>query len=205
MGTLRARARLRALGGWAATSALLAGVALLAGPAADGLTRGGGQPTFTDLLVGGCAAVAVAAAGWLWLLTGLVAVPALVGAAPRPGLRWSGAGRGLALAICGLAVVAGTAPVAHASPGVDRPGRADRGALTGLPLPDRAVGDALLLVSEGDCLWSIARAVLGPDRDDADVARYVLRLYRLNRDVVGADPDLIHPGQELRLPGTAAP
>lgn len=85
--------------------------------------------------------------------------------------------------------------------------------LDGLPLPDRAVGGAgkrtgtrreaperAVLVEPGDSLWSIASARVGPDPDAATVTTYWHALHRLNADVIGDDPDLIHPGQQLRMP-----
>lgn len=55
------------------------------------------------------------------------------------------------------------------------------------------------VVVDGDTLWDIASRVLGsPDR--VRVARYWSRIHRANRDVIGRDPNLIAPGQVLRLP-----
>lgn len=47
-------------------------------------------------------------------------------------------------------------------------------------------------VKEGDCLWLIARAYLGRGRAWRSI-------YRANRDVI-RHPDLIYPGQMLRIP-----
>lgn len=58
-------------------------------------------------------------------------------------------------------------------------------------------------VQRGDHLWHIARETVadrGGDGSEAEVAAYWRRLLAANRDVVGADPDLIHPGQVVRLP-----
>jgi nucleoid-associated protein YgaU len=55
-------------------------------------------------------------------------------------------------------------------------------------------------VRPGDSLWDLALDQLGPDAGAADVDLHWHRLYRLNRPLVGPDPDLIHPGQQLRLP-----
>ena len=46
----------------------------------------------------------------------------------------------------------------------------------------------------------IAAEALGPGADDAEVADAWRRLYRANRAAVGPDPDLIRPGQRLRVP-----
>jgi len=53
--------------------------------------------------------------------------------------------------------------------------------------------DRTYTVRPGDSLSKIAKALLG----DAKKWRV---LYDANRDVVGANPDLIHPGQVLKIP-----
>lgn len=58
-------------------------------------------------------------------------------------------------------------------------------------------------VETGDHLWSIAEDTLldrGLDADEPDITRYWQRLIDANRDAIGSDPDLIHPGVVLRLP-----
>lgn len=68
---------------------------------------------------------------------------------------------------------------------------------------DRA-GDAAVsrhIVEVGDTLWDIAAARLAPaERSAANVHRYWQQIYRANRAVIGADPDLIHPGTRLDVP-----
>ncbi|MFW5474626.1 LysM peptidoglycan-binding domain-containing protein [Knoellia sp. CPCC 206450] len=61
-----------------------------------------------------------------------------------------------------------------------------------------------VVVHRGDTLWSIAAAHLGPDADDAEVARAWPRWFEANRDVIGHDPDLLLPGQVLRVPDPSA-
>ena len=59
------------------------------------------------------------------------------------------------------------------------------------------------VVVAGDCLWDIAADRLraaGSDASVAAVARAVPSWWETNADVIGADPDLIHPGQVLRPP-----
>lgn len=56
------------------------------------------------------------------------------------------------------------------------------------------------VVRPGDSLWSIARAHLGPQATDTEVAAEWPRWYATNRAVIGADPHLIHPGQHLLAP-----
>jgi hypothetical protein len=56
-------------------------------------------------------------------------------------------------------------------------------------------------VAAGDTLWGIAAARLAPtQRSLASVHRYWQEIYRVNRPVVGADPDLIRPGMRLVMP-----
>ena len=56
-------------------------------------------------------------------------------------------------------------------------------------------------VEAGDTLWDIAAARLTPaQRSLASVHRYWQELYRANRAVIGADPDLIRPGMRLAVP-----
>jgi LysM domain len=53
-------------------------------------------------------------------------------------------------------------------------------------------------VVAGDTLWDIAGAHLPPaERSVGRVHHYWRQVYRANRRVVGADPDLIHPGTHL--------
>jgi hypothetical protein len=54
-------------------------------------------------------------------------------------------------------------------------------------------------VNRGDTLWDIAAQVLATS-DRARIARYWPAIHRANRDVLGANPSLIFPGQILRLP-----
>lgn len=57
-----------------------------------------------------------------------------------------------------------------------------------------------IVVQRGDSLWDIASRHLGEGATHADVAREWPRWYEQNRAVVGSDPDLIHPGQQLTAP-----
>ncbi|MCW2714220.1 MAG: Peptidoglycan-binding lysin domain protein [Frankiales bacterium] len=60
-----------------------------------------------------------------------------------------------------------------------------------------------VLVTPGDSLWSISRAHLraaGADASPAAVARAWPQWWEANRQVVGEDPDLVHPGTRLAAP-----
>ena len=65
--------------------------------------------------------------------------------------------------------------------------------------------DAVVVVGPGDSLWSIAAAALGPAAGPADVAAAWPRWWRANRDVIGSDPTLIRPGQQLVAPTGSSP
>ena len=65
-------------------------------------------------------------------------------------------------------------------------------------------GFATWLVEPGDHLWGIAAATVAErsgSEDHMAVARYWLKLIEANADTVGDNPDLIYPGQLIRLPG----
>jgi nucleoid-associated protein YgaU len=62
------------------------------------------------------------------------------------------------------------------------------------PPPDTVV------VRRGDCLWSIARHDLPRGATSAEVTARWRAVYAVNRPVIGPDPDVIEPGQRLRLP-----
>ncbi|WP_307875275.1 LysM peptidoglycan-binding domain-containing protein [Frankia nepalensis] len=61
-------------------------------------------------------------------------------------------------------------------------------------------GQGEVVVLRGDSLWTIAARHLGPAATDAQVASEWRRWWAANRDVIGPDPNLIHPGQRLRPP-----
>lgn len=105
-----------------------------------------------------------------------------------------------------LAVFGGVVPAQAHDAG---PGSAIDTALDGLPLPDRAVGGVRattapapydVVVRAGDSLWRIARDRLPRRASPADVAATVARVYAANRPTIGPDPDLLTPGEHLRLP-----
>ena len=199
---------------WLGVTAV-AGAALAAGPGAwKAVDPAAGAAGTADLVVAGCATVLALALAWLWVITSAtVAELLLTGTAPAR----RGTARQLVLLACGAAVMAGTTVPAVATGGDGRE------LLVGLPLPERAVAPArqqphhrqpdaqqgalpttppaatggTYVVRPGDSLWSIARAHPVPG---TDVDRRWRAIWLANRVVVGADPDLIHPGQELRLP-----
>lgn len=61
-------------------------------------------------------------------------------------------------------------------------------------------------VQPGECLWRIAAAWLRADSESepssAAVAAFWPTIYVENEEIIGDDPNLILPGQVLRIPGT---
>ena len=107
--------------------------------------------------------------------------------------------RRLALAACGVALASALAAPAHAD--TEGP-RSDP--LSGLPLPERAGGPAhprhhAVVVRPGDTLWALAEHDLPAPATDRQVSVRWHAVYRRNRGVIGPDPDLIRPGQVLKL------
>jgi Tfp pilus assembly protein FimV len=72
------------------------------------------------------------------------------------------------------------------------------GAAAGADISD---GAQTYLVRPGDSLWSIAKALLGPEASPAQVAHAVHRLWALNAERIGTgNPNLIIAGERLRMP-----
>ncbi len=135
----------------------------------------------------------VVVSGWAVLVGLLASVPGLRGFAVALTPRLL---RGVVFAGVAGAL---TVPGAHAD---------DRG-IDGLQVPDRPlVAEAspaaevgrTVVVRPGDSLWTITRAHMGSGDSPATIARESERWHEANRDVIGDDPDLIHPGQRLSAP-----
>jgi hypothetical protein len=65
---------------------------------------------------------------------------------------------------------------------------------------NRGTTDDGYTVRRGDALWDIAARHLGPQASAAEIARAWPRWYAANRHVIGADPDLLMPGEVLYAP-----
>lgn len=65
---------------------------------------------------------------------------------------------------------------------------------------DPETGD--VVVKSGDTLWGIVAQALGPYSSDVDVALAWPQWYSTNRATIGADPNLILPGQVLHAPAS---
>lgn len=55
-------------------------------------------------------------------------------------------------------------------------------------------------VVDGDCLWDLAAAELGPDATVLEVDARWREWHRHNRDLIGHDPHLLHTGTVLEVP-----
>lgn len=183
--------------------------------------------TFEQALTDLAAAAGIAAGVWLWMLVTLTTLDAVRGRAREPRAGVPVGVRRVVLAACGVALASGGLAVpahaddGHAHPSVltglplpDRPSTlgnlglafqvARATAVPGLPTHRHPSAprsdDGTVVVAAGDTLWAIAERHLpvgaGPDA----IGRACRRLYQFNRAVIGDDPDLIHPGQRLRLP-----
>ncbi len=65
--------------------------------------------------------------------------------------------------------------------------------------PDPHAAPTSYTVAVGDSLWAISERLLDHPGDAAVAAAWPA-LYQANRAVIGADPDLLLPGQELTIP-----
>lgn len=181
-----------------------------------------GVLTFDTVLVWLCETALLACAGWASMVTWVVALDAARGRSrARRGIPTRL--RHLVLGACGVAIVGG---VTGSLTAPSYAGSADDGresVLAGLPLPDRAtavmhvsrvVAEAahraerpsgrpaspVVEVRPGDTLWELAVADLPEAADAAAISARWQELYDANRAVIGPDPDLILPGQQLRMP-----
>jgi hypothetical protein len=59
--------------------------------------------------------------------------------------------------------------------------------------------DTHRIVNPGDSLWAIAQERLSPEATPQQVAEETGRIYEINREQIGDDPNLILPSQELLL------
>jgi LysM repeat protein len=73
----------------------------------------------------------------------------------------------------------------------------------GRPQPTSPEAGDRIRVRAGDCLWLIASRRLGPQAGAEQVAAEWPRWFAANKDVIGADPAVIRPGQVLRAPAPA--
>jgi LysM repeat protein len=164
---------------------------------------------------------------WLTVLTAVVLARRLPGIAGRSA---AAAARGMAPAAIrqlveialGLSVAAGvlaagpasaspsippSPPAASATldwPSAPTPAPAPASAPAPAPIAAPPASDLVpvgsVVVQPGDSLWHIAAAHLPADATARQVAQAWPAWWAANRDEVGANPDLIHPGQQLDPP-----
>ncbi len=67
--------------------------------------------------------------------------------------------------------------------------------------PGAADSTETVTVRRGDTLWDLAARHLGAGATDGEIAAEWPRWYAANQETVGADPDLLLPGQQLAPPG----
>jgi hypothetical protein len=157
------------------------------------------------------AAVLLGCAAWWWLALSATVIEARRGAsATRRAWHLPTGVRRAVLAACGVALASsGVAEPAVATDGGSHRQPYGSALLTGLPLPDRAVAPPAaatrrrthtVVVHPGDSLWSIAERELLPSAPARAVDSRWHAVYAANRRLIGPDPDLIEPGQRLRLP-----
>jgi hypothetical protein len=169
-------------------------------------------PDFDTLLTRGALGALATALLWATSVLAAVALEAVSGGRVRLAHRTGcpAAWRAWLLGVL-VVVFAGLGPAQATE---SQPPGAAR-ALDGLPLPDRAVdgprshrtgpAPAVVIVRPGDSLWLIARRLLPEHAANGAVASLVAQLHARNRAVIGADPDLIRPGQRLAVPADASP
>jgi hypothetical protein len=68
------------------------------------------------------------------------------------------------------------------------------------PTVAEAESASSVVVRPGDSLWSISQERLGPNAAPQRIANGAQQIYTLNRERIGADPNLILVGQELLIP-----
>jgi hypothetical protein len=151
-------------------------------------------PDYPQALLGLASLLQLAISGWVLLIIGLAQLSSPIFRAITPEVLR----RALFVGAVGALALS--------------PAQADRSpahttaqhSLSGLRLPDRPTTvtaiDRSVIVKPGDTLWAIAARSLPPGASDADIARACTRWYASNRDVIGDDPDLIHPLQHLTPP-----
>jgi hypothetical protein len=210
-------------GRWRCLLVWVSGTSTLATPAVLGLLRTGrlwGDPAswgslpLDRALQHLAAGMLLVCAAWAWLALSVTVVEAWRGVPPRRSRPWHlpDGVRRVVLAACGVALATSLTTPALAVDGAshrhDRGHQRGVGLLSGLPLPDRAVAPRrtgpsspdTVLVRPGDCLWSLARHDLPPGASASEIATRWRAIYAANRDVIGSDPDVVEPGQRLRLP-----
>lgn len=90
-------------------------------------------------------------------------------------------------------------PSAPAPPGPATPARQPAPPVPPGP-PGPGARSVLYVVRHGDTMWSITDWALGSRSTPARIAASWTQIWDANRKTIGRDPNLIHPGQRLRVP-----
>lgn len=164
---------------------------------------------FQGLLLHTCSFALAACVLWAWAATSAVVLDA-ARRRPRERRAIPARLRRFVLAACGVALAAGASP-ALATPGpvplagpvghvhhLRQHGRPQATSRAVVVVPELTASS--VVVRSGDTLWSIAARGLPVGATDRQVAAAWHRIYQRNRDVIGANPDLLLPGQRLELP-----
>jgi hypothetical protein len=159
----------------------------------------------------------VAAISGCWLMLGALCVLLGQASCAGDGTARRGVGIGVprfwrvaVLAAVGTGLLTGPGVATAAVPSQPHPDSPPFGTLSvldGLRLPDRASGawhrtSPAVVVSRGDCLWSLVASRLPATATESSIVRHTRRWYVTNADVIGADPDLLLPGTRLHAPGS---
>jgi hypothetical protein len=151
-------------------------------------------PDYPQALLGLASLVQLAISGWVLLIIGLAQLSSPIVRAITPGVLRHALFVGAVGALALSPAQADRSPAHSTIPH----------SLSGLRLPDRpdtvAAIDRSVMVKPGDTLWAIAARSLPPGAGAADIARACARWYASNRNIIGDDPNLIHPSQHLTPP-----
>ena len=112
---------------------------------------------------------------------------------------------GVALVAAILLVLSGVAEAQDAASVVNEDSQSAN-QNTGVTVPGGASeGATRWVVKPGDTLWTIARERLQPDATPEQIGYETERIIELNQNLLGANPEMILPGQELLLAPLAKP
>lgn len=203
------------------------GVMAVLAPEADQHAFAVAGEDFPAALHGGLALLTLVLAGWMTLVLGLSASPRLVRLAvaltPRA-LRGLVLGSAAGVLALGPAHAGGEGPPTPTTTVLDGLRLPDRPTLTrsigdqgsaamrpsptpaGLPAnpvpatPVPAASSRPVVVQPGDSLWAIAAERLPAGSPTERIASATTAWHDANREVIGPDADLIHPGQQLHPP-----
>lgn len=199
-----------------ATAVVAAGCLAVLGPDSAESLRAMGAPGFDRVFLASATLLLVALSGWTLLCIGLLVAADSASATGR--LARAVTPRFLRHALfVGAASALVIGPAAAISDGGHMAPESNQTLLSqsldGLAMPDRPVGGAApvtgipappshagVVVRAGDSLWSIAADALGAGSSDSDIAAETRAWHDANRGRIGADPNLIFPGQRLTAP-----